>query len=216
MNIKTISISSERDHPNLLKLLAATKQGGFDHEVINSYVTFYTAFDILKKWCEENKNNYTYFIYTDGWDAMCLGTQEEFISKLPVNIKCLVETEKGCFPNGDLTIKYPETKFKWRFVNAGQFFCEIEYFLYLCEKYPLEGMNQLWLSEVFLRERGYLFQLDYDCQCFQSIAFEEPDEYATTRDGRLINRKTGSFPVWVHDNGGGKNLDWIYDLKRSS
>ena len=103
----------------------------------------------------------------------------------------------------------------WKYVNAGQFFCSIDWFLEMCEKRSPIGINdQTWLSETYLRELNkYNGTLDVICRIFQSIAFEDADDFAVTRDGRLLNRKTGSIPIMAHGNGK-TSMEWIYDFAK--
>lgn len=224
MKIKLLSISDitpnqQGANPHfqrgLNKLIESTVKYGYDHELIIAPFEFGGQMKHLEAWCKNNKDNYTHFAYSDAFDTIALAPFSEFegiVNDLR-GFSFIGSAEKGCYPNPDLAEKYPQSIHGWRYVNAGQFFCSVEWFLEMCEKRSPHGVNdQTWLSETYISEYpNNLVTLDYPCRLFQSIAFEDSNDFAITRDGRLMNRKTNSFPIFVHGNGR-TDMEWIYDF----
>lgn len=202
MKIKIITLSSVRENACLSKLIGDMQCGGFDHEVVYKDLCEGGVVPNVEQWCRENVDNYDYVIHIDGWDSVVLGTNEELIRKFPADIKYFGSAEKGIFPDSSLEPLYPQTPHAWRFVNGGHYAWNVKFFVELCNRNPPKGHNdQLWMSKFYLDEKSEQITLDYNCEIFQSCAFEAPDEYAITRDHRLLNRKTGSLPIFLHFNG---------------
>lgn len=226
MKIKLLSISDITPYQNganpeflrgLNKLIESTNKHNYDHELIIAPFEFGGQMKHLWSWCRDNKDNYTHIAYSDAFDTIAIGGFNEFaaiIGGVYPQYYFIGSAEKGCYPNPDLANQYPVVRYNWKYVNAGQFFCSIEWFLDMCDKWNPQGINdQTWLSETYLREysKDMHVTLDYNCFLFQSIAFEDKDDFAVTRDGRLLNRKTNSLPVFLHGNGR-TNMDWVYDF----
>jgi len=223
MKIKLLSISditpsqqgaNQEFLHGLNKLIESTTKHNYDHELIIAPFEFGGQMKHLWSWCRDNKNEYTHFIYSDAFDTIALAPLSGTFDASYSGMLFVGSAEKGCYPNPNLATQYPEVQYGWKYVNAGQFFCSIDWFLDMCEKWNPQGVNdQTWLSETYLREEGHTHRvtLDYGCKLFQSIAFEDADDFAVTRDGRLLNRKTNSLPVFLHGNGR-TNMDWVYDF----
>ncbi len=228
MKIKLLSISDitpnqQGANPEFVrgmnKLIESTSKHGYDHEIIIAPFEFGGQMKHLWNWCKDNKENYTHFIYSDAFDTIALAPFKEFFDT--VSLFCFMNdfvgsAEKGCYPNPNLADQYPKVEHGWKYVNAGQFFCSIEWFLAMCERRSPIGINdQTWLSETYINccNLGEPVTLDYRCWLFQSIAFEDVDDFAVGRDGRLLNRKTGSYPMMVHGNGR-TSMEWIYDFAK--
>jgi hypothetical protein len=226
MKIKFLSMSSirpegetdmKREQFGLKQMLASSAKFGYDHEILYVKTQFGGQMPVVVDWCEKNKENYTHIAYTDAFDTLALDSFEHFQLKVHAHYKdhqFVGSAEKGCYPNPDLAKDYPLTTHDWRYVNAGQWFASIEWILKIAGEVNPQGINdQTWLSEAYLRrcEVDYGVTLDYKCELFQSIAFEGEYDFATTRNGRLINRKTGSLPIWTHGNGH-TNMDWVYEI----
>lgn len=226
MKIKILSMSSVRPdeeetkmkpaQDGLKKLLASTEKYGYDHEMLYIKTQFGGQMPVVVDWCERNKDNYTHILYTDAFDTLALAGLDELMVKLPEGIKFFGSAEKAVFPpDAELQAAYPKlSDHDWKFVNAGQWFCEIEFFLKMVAQQHPQGINdQVWLAKRYV-ENFNNFEpvlLDYDCLIFQSIAFEGDDDFASLRTGRLLNRRTHSQPIWIHGNGH-TNMDWIHAI----
>ncbi len=221
LSMSSITPDQETDmvkqQDGLKRMLASVKKAGFDHQVIYEKTTFGTQLPVVVDWCEKNRDNYTHIIYADMFDIMVVGDIEECLSKLPKGIKFFGSAEKACYPHPELAPRYPTTRHDWKFVNAGNWFAEINFFLDVMVKqqHP-QGINdQVWLSERYLQcfEERMPVNLDFNCDIFQSIAFEHRSDFAVTRSGRLFNRKTHSIPLFLHGNGGG-DMQWAFDINK--
>ena len=129
----------------------------------------------------------------------------------------LISTEKACYPLAELAEKYPQSAYEWKYVNGGGWMVEIAFFIELARKYNLnkDSHDQIWLHNVYLSEREHngVF-LDRECEIFQTIAFEGPDDFMEVIYGdhkRIVNKKTGALPIFIHGNGH-TDMTKIYNL----
>ena len=201
MNISVVSICNER-REGLEKLLASTSHFGYiNHSVVIEPTKFGDQMPILYRWCKANADKFSHIIYSDAWDTFFVSDINEFLFKLPTNIKMFCSGEKVCFPNEKLAVSFPEAKTAWRFICGGNFFVEVEFFIHLFENHPSTNINdQEWLSMMFLNNQDK-FSIDYNCSIFQPLAFSSPEELVYDyKLRRLINQSTLSLPVILHGN----------------
>lgn len=224
MKIAILSMSSikpddatdmKNEQAGLKRLLASTEKYGYDHHMLYEKTNFGGQMPVVVEWCKKHKDQYTHVLYTDAFDTLALAGMDELRAKLPQGILFFGSAEKHVFPpSAERAARYPHNSSEWRFVNAGQWFGSIEWFLQMAELVPPAGINdQTWLAERFLDclEKRIPVTLDYTCSVFQSVAFERSGDYAFTRDGRLYNRKTQQLPIFAHDNGNKHDpLFWLY------
>lgn len=218
MKIKTLTFCSNQAIEGAQRSFESTTRLGFDREIVPlvNFNKWGCLVDDVEPWCRLNRDKYTHVLYQDAWDTLALGSFDELVSKIPPGIKFFGSTEKACFPDPELAAQYPPSDSKWRYVNGGLWLAEIDYWLQLCEEVPMNGkIDQLWLAERYIEKKalGDPVALDTYCDIFQSIAFEDKEDFAVTRDGRVYNRKTGSLPVIIHGNGK-TDMQWIYDIKK--
>lgn len=191
MKLKLITLTTELNHPGLLKFKHTLDYFGYDYEIIKDDMPsggriFSLKMDLLYKWMVDNQDKYTHVIYADAWDSVALGSMEEIIEKLPtITPKFLGSTEKACYPNQELAPHFPETKYAWKYPNGGGWFAEIDFFIKTYESFPENGKNdQLWLCEMFLQQftKGENVKLDTKCDIFQTLAFEHKGDFAITEN----------------------------------
>lgn len=219
MKIKLVTLSTELDHPGWLKFKKSLDHFGYDYHIIYQQVpsgahVFGTQMPLVYeylKWLHDN-TDYTHVIYCDAWDTMALGNMQEFKNKLVYwkifgyDPEFIGSAEKACFPNPNLSVKYPPCDTDWKYVNGGGWFASIKFFLQMYDQESAVGVNdQLWLAQRFLdaNDAGCAVWLDHDCELFQTIGFEAEDDfgYAQGNPGRLVNFKTNQLPIFIHGNG---------------
>jgi hypothetical protein len=210
-----LTIASDLSHPGLRRLEASLQQYGYRYHVINAPFRFGGQSPHIYEWARQQPPNKG-FLYTDAYDTVALGPVTELAEKLPYEwpetCDMLISVEKACFPHPQLTNKYPPSPkdTHWRFVNGGGWITTTGYFCRLFEDktYDTHQNDQLWLTHEYLSHRHEIL-LDYNCEIFQSIAFEADDDF--TYGERLVNNKTGSSPLFIHGNGR-TSMKRIYEL----
>lgn len=205
MNLKVISVISDRDNEGYRQLVRSLNHHKYSHDAIVHPFSFGGQMPLVYEWA---KANWGWFLYTDGWDTFALGGPDELEDK---NLKwpgMIISAEKNCYPHAEKSVRYPPCETEWKYCNGGGFMADCEYFWKVYEETHQPGQNdQDWLTEVFLARRA---TLDTGCQIFQTIAFEGPEDFSrvlvSDRSApwgdsiRLKNNKTGSLPIFVHGN----------------
>lgn len=117
----------------------------------------------------------------------------------------LYSTEKACFPFPQWATHF-ERQGRWIYPNNGLFAGPLKLVIEFFERYKLYDIGavngQAAMQQAYLKARDEWFPvlLDTDCEVFQSIAFEDPDEFEM-KDGLLHNKITGTVPAIIHGNG---------------
>lgn len=217
MKIQGLSICDNENHAGWLDNKRALHHFKWNWELLIRPFQFGRQMEIIQKWCEDYNGDATHVLYSDAYDTFALGNEQEVIGKFKEHygyLKMIVSTESNCYPHPEKAKDYPyiASESKWKFVCAGQFIAEIPYFKELSKSFYQIGHDQVWMREKYF-ERPNEISIDHECRIFQSIAFENDDDFAATRDHRLLNRKTGTLPVFIHNNGGqGHVPSWVTSL----
>lgn len=197
--LKLITVCSHLEHTGVLTN-TATKNGwslakikcewrGFGSKLIETY-------NYLKENPEIKE-----FVFADAFDVVCLGTPEEFKSKLDGNTM-LLSAEKNLWPPSLIPFKckYANTEAGFSYINSGLYYSTTEEFFYLFEKYPpfYEIDDQLWFNLAYLMEEASPIQLDYCQSIFNSHSFISEGEY-TYENNRV--QIMGNEPCFIHFNG---------------
>lgn len=217
MKLKVLSISDTGSHKGWIENKSSLEKFGFDYELLIKPFEFGGQMKHIAKWCEEYTGDCTHIAYSDAWDTVVLSSPQEVIDKFKKHygyLKMLVSGEKNCYPHPEKAKDYPYIidASAWRYVNAGNFICEIEFFKELSKKLLPDSHDQVWIRDMYFEHQNKI-SIDHECRIMQSIGFENSDEFAITRDKRILNRKTGSLPVWIHNQGGQHHVPaWVTDL----
>lgn len=162
---------------------------GFGTKIIETY-------NYLK-----NNPEVTEFVFCDAYDVICLGTPDEFKSKLDGNT-ILLSAEKGLWPPTlhPFKCKYANTIGGFNFINSGLYYSTTEEFIYLFERYPpfYEIDDQYWLNMAYLMEEASAIQIDYVQSIFNCHSFIADGEY-TYENNRV--QILGNEPIFIHFNG---------------
>lgn len=215
-------LTSDTQYPGLLAQKMALDKLGWTAEVVYTPFTWGAQMKDLYTWLKANRRDFTHVLYCDAWDVLCFGTPEEFMEKmahikrklqLNPQLAFLGSAEKMCFPEPHKQCVYPFSISPWKYVNGGNWFAEIDYFMSLFENTHDGTINdQHWLGREFCNnyiDHTGRVALDWDCDIFQSIALEDQNDFAVGRNGRIINRVTGTQPLFFHGNGK-TNMEWVH------
>jgi hypothetical protein len=224
--VKVITVVSDRNNDGFRQLERSLKYYGYDLDVLLHPFEFGGQMKHVYHWC---KNNWGLFLYTDGWDTFALGPASELMEKFNrMDCDMLISAEKNCYPLRETASLYPECDSQWRYVNGGGFMGKCETFAEMFEDGThatvFEKNDQQWLAEQYCRRhKDGRVKLDTGCEIFQTIAFEGPNDFGREvseipeydnhwKDQvRLVNKHTGSKPIFIHGNGH-TPMDKIYKL----
>ena len=149
--------------------------------------------------------------FCDSWDEVFLGSRREFETVLGAQ-PLLFNSEKLCWPHPEKAGLYPPCDTPWRYVNgtapAGLGSSITDALEYGMDRFPIIGdgtgvhditvdNDQRFWTDVYLAGTG---KLDTECRLSQSLVMVEQGELAV-KGGRLVNKITGSKPLFVHANG---------------
>jgi len=203
MAIKVITVTNtpERAKPLLDSLakfnwpyaLLETEWKGFGTKLIATY-------EYLKA-----NPEVTEFIFCDAHDVVALGSQLEFERRLENRDKMLLSAERGCWPP---TMQQYEKYYEplephgWNYVNSGLYYSPSKFFMDLMEQGmpKFETDDQEWMGLHFLFNDHAEISIDRPCNVFQSYSFIQENDF-DYKPLTLVNRKTGTTPVFIHGNG---------------
>ena len=149
--------------------------------------------------------------FCDSWDELFLGSRREFEAVLSAQ-PLLFNSEKLCWPHPEKASLYPLCDTPWRYVNgtapAGLGSAITDALEYGMDRFPIIGdgtgvldisvdNDQRFWTDVYLSKIG---KLDTECRLSQSLVMVGQGEFAV-QNGRLVNKVTGSKPLFVHANG---------------
>jgi hypothetical protein len=145
------------------------------------------------------------FVFVDAHDVVVIGSPGEFNSELEfyyIRSSIIVSCEKACWPVAELAAAYPsEDVGEWKYINSGLYCSTSDSFIKLFESSPpsYEDDDQEWFTRSYLRNDYHIIR-DFNCILFQSYSHIADDDF-DYKDGRLINLKTGTAPIFIHGNG---------------
>jgi len=212
MKIKLISTCTDTDHEGYRQFIKSLDKFKWSYDIIFGNYQAYGS-KMINAYEYALKTDCTHLFITDAYDVCMLGTMEEALDNIDDKESVLFNAEKGCWPYGDLANVYPRVDSRWKYLNGGCTFVEVQRFIKLFEENPIEHLDndQANLTLTYLNRREeYNMKLDTDCSCFQSVAFEEEGEFDIV-ENRIFNLITGSIPVIIHGNGK-TNMNEIYKL----
>jgi hypothetical protein len=142
-----------------------------------------------------------YFFYTDGADTFCQRKTE------PPKDYILYSTEKACYPHVDIANQYKPCRSKWKYLNGGGYGGPLQLIIEFMEHYGLDtlpndanGQHEQMMAYLQAERDGFPISLDTQCEIFQSMAFEEPDDFRVI-SYQVTNKITNTIPAILHFNG---------------
>lgn len=212
MKAKLIATVTDYKNPGFLEFKRSLDAFKWDYEFLNgSYKAFGSK--AINAYQYAKKTDCTHLFIVDAYDMFVLGDMQTALDRINDKDIILFNAEKGCWPDGEKAVLYPECSYAWKYLNGGGIFASTERFIKFFEENPIKHLDndQRNYSTVFLQDRDkYKMKLDTDCDIFQSIAFEERGEFFYD-EGRLFNLKTRTFPILIHGNGK-TDMSHIYKL----
>ena len=158
--------------------------------------------------------NYDIVLYTDGGDSWFLSNLDEIISKfVDMNSPVVIAAEKDCYPLSDLYSLFPETKSKYRYINAGGF---IGYFDKVLSQLETIQHHYTHTNDQAMWTKAYVdnkldLRIDSNCEIFQCTGGDSWETELNWENGRVHNLNTNSFPCILHCNGSKKHMPEIYE-----
>lgn len=218
MTIEIITVATRPD-PGLDNLKKSVERIGAKLTVLGMgepWLGFKTKLILLRDHLKKIYDTGNLFIFVDAYDVIFTQPLEVIYSKYVRDFSgCIVfSAEKACWPHPELADKYPGWPGDWKYLNSGSIMGDVKM---MCDFLSFNNLDnvqddQLFYTQAFLMDlSGHygIMKLDYDCEIFQSIAFEHIDDFAlatleengTIIKARLVNRKTKSYPGIIHGNG---------------
>lgn len=192
--MKIIIISDNPNHPGQLTLTDSLRRHGWEYVEIKEPFRG-LGYKITELYKYLKQSNLEEFIMLDAFDVYCVAGPEEF--KLQTD-KVIISAEKQCYPDPNKSIHFKSSS-RWKYPNSGQIYGKSKHLIELVERYPFpEAENdQSWYTDQCAMDN---IELDTECIAFQSIAFEQEDDF-TLHNNRLTNNITGTTPIFLHGNG---------------
>lgn len=197
-----ITVTNNIKHPGLIRLIESSERFGWEVYVIEAdWKGFGTKLIETEYFLKQNPQIES-FVFVDAHDVVVLGTPEEFNENLPFAPAIVVSCEKACWPVAELANAYPSNDVgDWKYINSGLYYADSDSFINLFEISPpiYSDDDQEWFTRSYLRNDYHIIR-DFNCILFQSYSHIADDDF-DYRDGRLINLKTNTAPIFIHGNG---------------
>lgn len=145
----------------------------------------------------------SHLVFTDAWDVLFYGTEEEVIGKIPNGVP-LLAAERNCWPDAYLAPNFKGST-PWRFVNGGLMAgCPegIAKWIDEIESHPAyipEMIDQQWLNHRSVNEEHRITPLDRRTELFHCCLMDQGE--LQFENGRPINMLCGTHPNFLHFNG---------------
>lgn len=175
---------------------------------------------LLKDYFKTTKiSDDTLIIFTDSFDVIFNDNGKNIISKyyklanidktvknidLANRGKIVFSAELACWPDTELTIKYPEVDTKYKYLNSGGFMGYFKDIKKLIET-RIDNLDddQLYYTKKFLEPESNII-LDYKCEIFQTLYNVSSDIQINIDRSEVINKYTKSSPSIIHGNSNSK------------
>jgi hypothetical protein len=204
-----ITVTNNIKHPGLKRLIDSAERFGWEVNVIETtWRGFGTKLIETYNFLKQNPQ-IERFVFVDAHDVVVLGSPEEFHLHIPSTPSIVVSCEKACWPVEELAIAYPSNDVgDWKYINSGLYYANSDSFIALFESSPpnYEDDDQEWFTRCYLSSNydynNYKYHIarDFNCILFQSYSHIAENDF-DYMDGRLINLKIKTLPIFIHGNG---------------
>jgi hypothetical protein len=159
--------------------------------------------------------DYNYLIFTDAWDVLFYGTEQEVVEKLDKQLgryKVLLMAERVCWPDGYLSTCF-EGDTIWRFVNGGVMAGSPGALLNWASSilahptYIPQIIDQQWMNHRLLMADP-LINIDSHCNTFYCMNGDRGEMIC--KDGLPYNTVTCTTPNWLHFSGNADPAKWQF------
>ncbi len=154
-----------------------------------------------------DNQGFSHLISIDARDCIATGPPSEF--EAPA-VPLLLATERNCWPRSELSSHFKDVGHPFKFAHS-PFTVDLNKLdLLEVDNLPDYYDDQLHVTELYIKGKREEIDLDYDCKILQSNAFCLPNwqEHFDIVGDRLINKYTGSKPLFQHCNGGTETEWW--------
>ncbi len=157
-----------------------------------------------------------YILLTDTFDVlMSRWNEQELRMMMDAAPDLIISVEWWVYPKGPWASAYAalEGRYRWYAINGGQYCGRREQMIAMWEamlwrarqgQETAGGSSQELLHKMYLD--GAAFTLDLECRIFQSM-FGPHAPLIVSKDGRAFNTITGSYPMFLHFNGGAPGIE---------
>jgi hypothetical protein len=212
MKVRVVTTATDLNHPGFKHFVKSLNKFNWQYDVlIHNYVAYGSK--MLNAYHYALSTDATHLFILDAYDIVVLSTMQEALNKLPRISGITFNAEHMCWPYTEWSTEYPKIDSYWKYLNGGAAFVEKNAFIKMFEAHPIKDIDndQEVLGRIYLDHRNeFDMHLDTNCDVFQSIAFEKPNEFSYN-DQRLINNITKTIPVIIHGNGR-TDMTKIYNL----
>jgi procollagen-lysine,2-oxoglutarate 5-dioxygenase len=150
-------------------------------------------------------------MFTDSYDVIVTGNAEAIIKRFNnLNANIVFSAEMFCWPDDNLSKKYPPTDSPYKYLNSGGIVGFAKDIYDLLRAHPIKDSDddQLFYTDLFLNEslrQKYHMKLDNKAEIFQNL-FGAQNDVELKHDPvsghlQLYNTKFETQPVIVHGNG---------------
>lgn len=204
MKVKLITVCTNPIDAGLQQLKKSLDKHNWDYEVLIApeWKGFGTKLITVYNYLKNSDVDAIFFC--DAYDCVALGTMDEALLKIATNYgldKIVCNSEKGCWPDGELERYYPQIyTHGFNYLNSGAYFTTKDNFIKLFEHDIPEYYtdDQLWMSHNYLFNENSNIVLDNSQIIFNCHSFIAPNEY-TYENNRMQILENQS--VLVHFNG---------------
>lgn len=213
MRLGVVATATNKNHEGYKQFIKSLEKFGWNYQILSTnYIAYGSKMKNAYKFLKES-SFLSHILILDAYDIVVLGAMEEVISKIRNISGITFNAEKACWPHSEWAKEYPEVSSEWKYLNGGACFAQAEDFIKMYESRPIldHENDQEVLGRLYLDKRKeFDMHLDTQCDVFQSIAFEDKEDF-DYKNNRLLNLKTKTTPVIIHGNGK-TDMSKIYEL----
>lgn len=208
MNPIIFTFTTEAQHPGFLRMQRLAKAKGWDIDARigpwpGEHEMWQMFWDSLPRYKAEGR---THALRLDAWDIIPLGEPFELLGALYAyaNPALLVSAEVACWPGDHRKSEYPPSWSPWMYahspatVDLGQALPEQLF----QNRHAGYGADQKHFGDLVL-DKVPGVAIDHQCRVVQTLGHCHPWQsfFDKMPTGRLLNKLTGTQPLFCHANG---------------
>jgi len=206
--VVVVSYTNYPNHSGSQRFVNSLKKWGWDYSLVTEpqWKGFGNRLKKVVERFNELKDKYDWGIHIDAHDVIASGPPSEFVAPdYPLQLAC----EGGCWPDGFKEQQYPQPRKQLWWYAHSQYIVNLK----RLDVLKAEGLDdyaddQRHCTDLYFNNPDEV-KLDYECKTIQSIAFAHPwTDYFEYQGDRVVNKITGSKPLFLHANGGTSTEWW--------
>lgn len=202
-----ISYTNSPNYWGTKRFLASLEKWGWEYSLVTEpqWKGFGNRLRKVVNQCEIFKGHHTHCVHVDAHDVIASGPPSEFIAP---DCPLQLAVEGGCWPDGNREKDYPQPRTQLWWYGHSQYVVDLNRLDVLkAEDVEDYDDDQRHCTNLYFDNPAEV-KLDYSCKTIQSIAFAHPwTDYFEYQGDRIVNKITGSKPLFLHANGG-TATDW--------